>query len=48
MIEIGCLARYFNLYKNEVEFVSENNFDFMQLWYAKNGLSLHPRDIIRF
>lgn len=38
---IGCCARYFNKYEDEVRFAKENGFNFMQLWYDKNGLGLH-------
>lgn len=41
MIQIGCLARFFNPYKEEVEFAKAHGFDFMQLWYDKNGLALN-------
>lgn len=44
MVEIGCLARFFNRYKDEVEFARKNNFDFMQLWYDNRGLCLHKDD----
>jgi len=44
MVEIGCLARYFNLYSDEVQFARENGFDFMQLWYDDGGLRLHELD----
>ncbi|MCU9811149.1 MULTISPECIES: sugar phosphate isomerase/epimerase family protein [Paraclostridium] len=44
MIEIGCLARFFNRYEDEVEFAKRNNFDLMQLWYDNRGLSLHKDD----
>lgn len=44
MVEIGCLARFFNKYKDEVEFAKKNNFDLMQLWYDNRGLSLHKDD----
>lgn len=38
---IGCCARYFNKYEDEVKFAKEHGFDFMQLWYDKDGLGLH-------
>ena len=44
MIKIGCLARFFNRYENEVRFAKENGFDFMQLWYDNRGLCLHVDD----
>lgn len=44
MVKIGCLARFFNRYENEVRFAKENRFDFMQLWYDKKGLCLHEDD----
>lgn len=40
MIEFGCLARFFNKYSDEVKFAQDNGFNFMQLWYDKDGLSL--------
>lgn len=45
MVEIGCLARFFNRYDNEVEFAKHNGFQLMQLWYDNRGLCLHPEDI---
>lgn len=44
MVKIGCLARFFNKYKDEVQFAKENGFDFMQLWYDNRGLCLHESD----
>lgn len=44
MVEIGCLARFFNRYENEVKFAKENGFDFMQLWYDNRGLCLRKED----
>lgn len=44
MIQLGCLARFFNRYENEVKFAKENNFGFMQLWYDNRGLCLHEDD----
>lgn len=44
MVKIGCLARFFNRYENEVKFAKENGFDFMQLWYDNRGLCLHKDD----
>lgn len=44
MAQIGCLARFFNRYENEVNFAKENNFKFMQLWYDNKGLCLHDDD----
>lgn len=40
MQRIGCLARFFNPYKEEVEFSKENGFGFMQLWYDRNGIAM--------
>lgn len=37
-IKFGSLARFFNPYKQEVNFAKKNKFDFVQLWYDKNGL----------
>lgn len=47
MVQIGCLARFFNRYVNEVEFAKCNGFQLMQLWYDNRGLCLHPEDITR-
>jgi len=44
MIKFGCLARYFNFYKNEISFAEKNNFDFVQLWHDHRGLVLHEND----
>ena len=44
MPQLGCLARFFNRYKDEFKFAKENNFDFMQLWYDNRGLCLHEDD----
>lgn len=44
MVKIGCLARFFNRYENEVRFAKNNGFDFMQLWYDNRGLCLHEDD----
>lgn len=44
MLEMGCLARFFNRYENEVLFAKENEFNFMQLWYDSRGLYLHEDD----
>lgn len=40
MVQIGCLARYFNEYKAEVEFAKSNGFALMQIWYDRNGIAL--------
>lgn len=40
MNQIGCLARFFNKYVDEVEFATRNGFDFMQIWYDRNGIAL--------
>lgn len=45
MIQIGCLARYFNEYKAEVEFAKSNGFALMQIWYDKNGIALHKNPL---
>ncbi|GKX31643.1 hypothetical protein SH1V18_41230 [Vallitalea longa] len=51
MIEYGCLARFFNDYKDEVTFAKENDFSIMQLWYDSNGLALNkdskPLEVIK-
>jgi sugar phosphate isomerase/epimerase len=41
MIHIGCLARYFNKYADEVEFATRHGFDLMQIWYDRNGIALN-------
>lgn len=40
MIKIGCLANFNFPYKSEIDFAKENNFDLVQIWYDKNGISL--------
>jgi sugar phosphate isomerase/epimerase len=40
MIEYGRSIRWFNNYKNEVEFSKSNKFEFMQIWFAKGELVL--------
>lgn len=37
MIKIGCVARYFNPFGNEVKFAKENRFELLQVWYDKEG-----------
>lgn len=44
MVQMGCLARFFNRYKDEVKFAKGNDFSFMQLWYDNKGLCLHHQD----
>jgi sugar phosphate isomerase/epimerase len=41
MIQIGCLARFFNKYEDEVAFAKGHGFDLMQIWYDKNGIALN-------
>jgi sugar phosphate isomerase/epimerase len=41
MIQIGCLARYFNKYTDEVDFAIRHGFDLMQIWYDRNGIALN-------
>lgn len=41
MYKLGCLARYFNLYQEEVNFAINNDFDFMQIWYDNKGLYIN-------
>lgn len=43
MIEIGCLARFFNKYEDEAKFAKENKFDFMQLWYDNQGFYVNQK-----
>ncbi|MEG0307251.1 MAG: TIM barrel protein [Clostridium sp.] len=40
MIEYGRSIRWFNDYKEEVEFSQLNKFDFMQIWFVKGELIL--------
>ena len=51
MIEFGCLARYFNQQAKEVDFAKNNGFEFMQLWYDRNGIALkedpNPLEVIK-
>jgi sugar phosphate isomerase/epimerase len=44
MVQIGCCARFFNKYEDEVKFAIDNGIDFMQLWYDKDGLGLHKNN----
>lgn len=37
MIKIGCVARYFKTFESEIEFAKENGFEFLQVWYDKEG-----------
>ena len=50
-MKIGCLARYFNPYEEEVEFARNNDFQFMQIWYDRNGIALkkdlNPIEVIK-
>lgn len=50
-MDIGCLAKFFNKYEDEVIFAKENGFKFMQLWYDSNGLALNkdenPLEVIK-
>ena len=39
-MEIGCLARNFNSYRDEVEFAKNNGFKLLQIWYDSKGISL--------
>jgi sugar phosphate isomerase/epimerase len=41
MIQIGCLARFFNKYEEEVAFAKCHGFDLMQIWYDRNGIALN-------
>jgi sugar phosphate isomerase/epimerase len=41
MIQIGCLARFFNKYEDEVAFAKGHGFDLMQIWYDRNGIALN-------
>jgi sugar phosphate isomerase/epimerase len=41
MIQIGCLARFFNKYEDELTFAKLHGFDFMQIWYDRNGIALN-------
>jgi sugar phosphate isomerase/epimerase len=41
MVKIGCLARYFNRYADEVDFAKLHGLDLMQIWYDCNGIALN-------
>ena len=38
MIQIGCLARLFNPYAEEVRFAQDNDFKTLQIWYDNRGI----------
>jgi len=40
MIEYGRSIRWFNNYKDEIDFSKSNKFDFMQIWFSKGELVL--------
>ncbi len=40
-MQIGCLARYFNSYEEEIKFAKNNSFQFMQIWYDRNRIALN-------
>lgn len=40
MIEYGRSIRWFNDYRDEIEFSSLNKFTFMQIWFMKGDLIL--------
>ncbi|WP_346897347.1 hypothetical protein [Clostridium sp. UBA7503] len=40
MIEYGRSIRWFNNYKDEIDFSKSNKFDFMQVWFSKGELVL--------
>lgn len=40
MIEYGRSIRWYNNYRDEVEFSEYNKFDFMQIWFVKGELAL--------
>jgi len=40
VIEYGRSIRWFNNYRDEVEFSESNKFDFMQIWFKKGDLIL--------
>lgn len=44
MIKIGCIANYNFPYKDEVKFARDNNFEILQIWYDKNGISLFEKE----
>lgn len=44
MIKIGCMARFDNLYEEEVDFAKKNNFKLMQVWYDKDGIRNHESE----
>jgi len=39
-MEFGCLARYMNDYRAEVQFARDYGFNFVQIWYDDKGLNL--------
>lgn len=43
-MKIGRSADYKKNYLDEVEFSRRHKFDFMQVWYDKNGLGLYKND----
>lgn len=51
MIEIGCVANFNIPYSSEIEFVRENNFELVQIWYDKDGIALYgsvnPMELIK-
>ncbi|MGL4337745.1 MAG: TIM barrel protein [Turicibacter sp.] len=44
-VQMGCLARYFNRYADEVAFAKNHGFSFMQVWYDNRGICLHELDV---
>ena len=40
MIKIGCVAHSHYPYQEEVAFAKNNDFEILQIWYDKNGISV--------
>jgi len=45
MIDYGFPAYYKNAYENNVKFAKENNFNFLQIWYDQNGISIGSKEL---
>lgn len=48
MVKIGCMARFDYPYEEEVDFAKKNNFEFMQVWYDRDGIRNHESEENRF
>jgi len=40
-ITFGCLAHFDHCYADDVAFAKENDFSLLQIWYDREGISLH-------